>query len=97
MEQKQWHYKAFISYSSADRPQADRLHKALESYRVPKGLVGRPTANGPVPARLIPIFRDRDELPSSPDLQVSIRNALERSEHLIVLCSPHAVAKSLGR
>ena len=65
----------------------------LESYRAPKNLVGNHTSVGPIPARLIPIFRDRDELPSAPDLTGRIKEALRDSENLIVICSPRA-AKS---
>ena len=83
-------YKAFISYSHANRQWARWLHRNLESYKTPKHLVGRDTPSGPVPARLTPIFRDREELASSPDLSARIREALEDSENLIVICSPQA-------
>jgi hypothetical protein len=39
---------------------------------------------------LIPVFRDRSELASAPDLAHEIREALESSGSLIVICSPHA-------
>ena len=55
-------YRAFISYSHRDKPWADWLHKALETYRVPSKLVGRETAAGTIPRRLNPVFRDREEL-----------------------------------
>jgi hypothetical protein len=61
-------YSAFISYSHADTPVAEWLHKALEPYRLPRALVGQESPFGPVPARLPPMFRDRDELPASADL-----------------------------
>ena len=86
-------YKAFISYSHEDEKWARWLHSALEGYRAPKNLVGNHTSVGPIPARLIPIFRDRDELPSAPDLTGRIKEALRDSENLIVICSPRA-AKS---
>jgi hypothetical protein len=41
-------YYAFISYSHQDKTWADWLHKALETYVVPKRLVGQTTgAAGP--------------------------------------------------
>jgi WD40 repeat protein/formylglycine-generating enzyme required for sulfatase activity len=89
----QFKYKAFISYSHADRAWGNWLHKALESYRVPKRMVGKPGRDGPVSARLYPIFRDREELPTSSDLGQQINEALENAAYLIVICSPHA-AKS---
>lgn len=85
-------YRAFISYSHRDRAWADWLHKSIETYQVPRALVGRVTAHGPVPARLYPLFRDRDELPASADLSRVITDALARSAHLIVICSPAAAA-----
>src|SRR5579863_454983 len=64
----QFRYRAFISYSHQDRAWADWLHRALETYRVPRRLVGRSTAAGIVPRRLAPVFRDREELASAIDL-----------------------------
>ena len=81
-------YKAFISYSHADEKWARWLHKSLESYKPPKRLVGTRTAMGEVPARLAPVFRDREELASSTDLGADLTAALEGSAALIVICSP---------
>ncbi len=61
-------YRAFISYSHADEKWAAWLHRALETYKIPKHLIGKPTDFGPVPERLAPIFRDRDELATSTEL-----------------------------
>ena len=58
-------YWAFISYSHHDQRWADWLLHAVESYRVPRKLVGAPTPDGPRPNRLFPLFRDRDELAGS--------------------------------
>ncbi len=81
-------YVAFLSYSHRNKAETEWLHKALERYHIPKKLVGKETGKGKVPARLIPIFRDRDELSASADLGNELRGALERSEHLIVIASP---------
>jgi tetratricopeptide (TPR) repeat protein len=83
-------YRAFLSYSHADKAWADWLHKALETYRVPSHLVGKRTKVGVIPRRLHPIFRDRAELASSTDLGDTINEALENSEALIVICSPRS-------
>jgi tetratricopeptide (TPR) repeat protein len=87
-------YTAFLSYSHKDAAAAGRLHRRLETYRMPRRLVGSETARGPVPTRLAPIFRDREELPAATDLSATVREALAQSGALIVLCSPHA-AESL--
>ena len=83
-------YTAFLSYSHRDAAAASRLHRRLEAYRMPKRLVGLETARGPVPERLAPIFRDREELPAATDLSETVRAALAQSGALIVLCSPHS-------
>jgi hypothetical protein len=87
---------------------ADRLHAALETYRVPSRLVRKAQPPGSVPRRVFPVFRDREELASSASLGENIENALRASRALIVICSPRAAAsrwvneeiklfKSMGR
>lgn len=87
---EQFKYRAFISYSHADEKWAAWLHKSLESYRVPKHLVGEETEFGPVPARIAPIFRDREELSTSTSLGDTLTQALADSACQIVICSPRA-------
>jgi tetratricopeptide (TPR) repeat protein len=81
-------YVAFLSYSHRDAKWGGWLHKALESYRPPRQLVGTLTARGPVPKRLSPVFRDREELASATDLGSLLREALQLSACQIVICSP---------
>ena len=57
---------------------------------MPKRLVGKKGLHGIVPARLRPIFRDKEELSSASDLSVKIKDALAESESLLVICSPAA-------
>ncbi|MBX3618661.1 MAG: toll/interleukin-1 receptor domain-containing protein [Rhizobacter sp.] len=83
-------YGAFLSYSHHDKAIARRLQRQLETYRVPRRLVGRETALGPVPPRMAPVFRDRDELHAGADLKASVQEALTRSRWLIVVCTPDA-------
>jgi tetratricopeptide (TPR) repeat protein len=83
-------YLAFLSYSHRDAKWGSWLHKALESYRPPKQIVGKVTARGTVPKRLVPIFRDREELASATDLGTVIDEALRLSGCQIVICSPSA-------
>ena len=80
-------YRAFISYSHRDKEIAQRLHRAIESYRIPSKLIGKVTAVGRTPRRLRPIFRDREELPASGDLSAELTRALQQSMFLIVICS----------
>jgi tetratricopeptide (TPR) repeat protein len=83
-------YRAFISYSHSDEKWATWLHKALETYKIPKNIVGRETHMGEIPARLMPVFRDRDELPSATNLGELLTQSLVDSATQIVICSPAA-------
>lgn len=83
------HYRAFISYSHSDEQWARWLQRALEKYQLPKTFR---KSHPDLPARLYPIFRDRDELASAHDLSESIRKAMDDSDALIVICSPAARA-----
>jgi len=76
-------YAAFISYSHADEEVASWLHRRLESYGIPKGIAQGRTRIGKV-------FRDRVELSAAHDLGGEIRQALEASDSLIVMCSPRS-------
>ena len=87
------HYKAFISYSWSDKEWGAWLHRTLELYRTPKQLVGAETPLGPAPARLHPIFKDREEEAAGHGIGAAIEEAMGASEFLIVLCSPRS-AKS---
>ncbi|MDB5972702.1 MAG: hypothetical protein JWQ90_5152 [Hydrocarboniphaga sp.] len=92
MSEQPYRYWAFISYSHHDARAAEQLRRWLERYSVPRRLVGRASPAGALPRRLFPIFRDRDELPSSAELGGVINRALLASRYLIVVCSPQAAA-----
>lgn len=85
-------YRAFISYSHVDQAFGRRLHRRLERYRLPGRLVGRAGARGPVPRRIAPVFRDREEFSAAGDLTAEVRAALAASGALVVVCSPAAAA-----
>lgn len=86
-------YRVFISYSHADAKWARWLTGRLESFRVPARFHGQKAPIGVVGARIAPVFRDRDELPTTSDLGETIRSALRQSATLVVICSPNS-AKS---
>ena len=77
-------YKAFISYrhKPLDSEYADKLHKRIERYVIPRDL----RKGGEKKLGLV--FRDLEELPIADDLDENIRKALDNSEYLIVMCSP---------
>lgn len=78
-------YAAFISYCHEEAAvhAAEQIQKEIERYRIPKGL--RP-ADGR--KRLGRVFRDREELSSSNDMEVHLKEALAHSEFLILVLSP---------
>lgn len=83
-------YRAFISYSWADKSWAEWLHRALETYRTPSALIGRETPLGPAPKTLQPIFKDREEEAAGHSIGASIEAAMADSEFLVVVCSPRS-------
>ena len=81
---RDYRYQAFISYAHKDELLAARLHRALETYKIPKNLKLK---NG---KGLSPIFRDAAELTAHHSLSEKIQEAVQSSRVLIVLCSPAA-------
>ena len=80
-------YAAFISYRHNERDSfiAENLQHELEHYRIP-GKIRKSSGRDKVGR----IFRDREELPISNNLEDNIQSALEGSEYLIVICSPES-------
>lgn len=78
-------YDAFISYRHCelDKFVAENLHKQMEAFKLP-GRVAQKTDR----SRIERVFRDRDELPLASNLADPITEALQKSEYLIVICSP---------
>lgn len=75
----------FISYNHKDVKWAQWLQKKLEWYRLPTE-----AHNELSNSRYIrPVFRDRDTLTSGV-LNDELRNHLEASKYLVVLCSPNS-------
>ncbi|MCM1056561.1 MAG: TIR domain-containing protein [Firmicutes bacterium] len=79
-------YDAFISYrhTELDRFAAENLHRQMEAFRLPGNLLGKTGER----TRVERVFRDKDELPLTNDLEDPIMKALAESEYLIVICSP---------
>lgn len=80
-------YWAFLSYSHRDERTVTKLHRLLETYRVPPAIAEQ---HALPERRLFPIFRDRDETSASSDLKKSVQEALDRSRYLVVACSKDA-------
>lgn len=86
MDNKEYKYDAFISYrhTELDKYVAENLHKALESYELPKSI--RQKLN--IKKTFRRVFRDQEELPLTSNLEDPIVEALKNSKYLIVICSP---------
>lgn len=79
-------YDAFISYrhTELDKFAAETLHRQLEAFRLPAVLAKKTRGK----KKLERVFRDKDELPLTSNLEDPITKALAESEYLIVICSP---------
>lgn len=78
-------YFAFISYDRRDEDWAKWLAHEIEHYHLPTKFNDR----SDLPQELRPVFRDVDEL-SAGNLPDQIKEALNMSINLIVVCSPRS-------
>lgn len=82
----QYHYYAFISYKREDEKWAKWLQYKLEHYKLPS-IIRKQYPS--LPDRVRPVFKDTTDL-SGGILETVIKEALESSKYLIVICSPRA-------
>lgn len=77
-------YQAFVSYRHAERDTqiATEVQHGLERFVIPKAL----RKDGM--RHIAPVFRDKEELSATPELDGTIEAALNNSETLVVICSP---------
>ncbi|MBE5997500.1 MAG: toll/interleukin-1 receptor domain-containing protein, partial [Lachnospiraceae bacterium] len=78
------HYSAFISYrhAPADIAVASAVQKRLEHFHIPAAI-----RNKTGKKKIGRIFRDKEELSITSDLNEEIESALQSAEYLIVICS----------
>ncbi len=81
-------YAVFISYCHEEKSMeaAEQIQRMIEGYKIPKSL--RPDKGEKGQKRLGKVFRDREELSSSGDMEAHIKEALDHSTFLIVLLCP---------
>ena len=84
-----YHYYAFISYSTADSKWAKWLQHQLSYYHIPSSI--KKSKIG-IPNKIRPVFIYEYDLAGN-QLHSAIQKELESSKYLIVICSPSA-AKS---
>ncbi len=80
-------YRAFLSYSSRDTTEAQYWHTRLETFPIHDPFRGMPTARGPVPPDIRPIFRDRVVFRAGAELSTITRQCLDESAALVLLAS----------
>lgn len=86
--QSQYTYYAFISYQRKDEKWAKWLQRKLENYKLP---VANAKDTADKKSKYIrPVFRDKTDLTAGP-LPDALKEALQQSRYLIVICSPYAV------
>ena len=80
-------YAGFISYRrvAPDQQWATWLHRQLETFRLPKGLVQSHSLES---NKLGPFFLDDAETAAEDDLPAKLRESLGQSESVVVVCSP---------
>ena len=88
-DDKRYEYFAFISYKHEDMRWAKWLQQQIETYRLP-AIIRKQAPH--LPRHIRPVFRDQTDISTGPLLQ-NLRQELQDSRFLIVLCSP-AAAKS---
>ncbi|MGC3957097.1 MAG: hypothetical protein QM813_03765 [Verrucomicrobiota bacterium] len=85
--------RAALSDSSAAgrRSWSRWLEEVLKAYVIPPELVGQINGRGEIiPERIASVFRDESELSAPASLSAEMRLVLERSNCLIVICSPRS-------
>jgi len=86
MEQ-QYSYYAFVSYRSSDEKWAKWLQEKIEGYRLPT-TIQHEKSDLPK-TRLRPCFRYHTDIQPN-ELKTELRNKLEQSKYLLVICSPRS-------
>lgn len=86
--QSQYTYYAFISYQRKDEKWAKWLQRKLENYKLP--VANAKDAADKKSKYIRPVFRDKTDLTAGP-LPDALKEALQQSRYLIVICSPNAV------
>ena len=100
MDSKQNNYSAFISYNSHDDKWAKWLQKRLENYNMPSVVAnekGETIKSYSKSEKKLKIFRYVTDLVAQ-NLNDGLKEELDKSQHLIVICSPNsAKSKWVGK
>lgn len=88
MDNNNYTYYAFISYQRKDEKWAKWLQRKLENYKLP--VANAKEASEKKSKYIRPVFRDKTDLTAGP-LPDALKEALQQSRYLIVICSPNTV------
>ena len=84
---QEYTYFAFVSYRSSDEKWAKWLQEKIEGYRLPTTIQHE---NSDLPkSKLRPCFRYHTDIQPN-ELKTELRNKLEQSKYLLVICSPRS-------
>ena len=84
---EEYTYFAFVSYRSSDEKWAKWLQEKIEGYRLPTTIQHE---NNDLPkSKLRPCFRYHTDIQPN-ELKTELRNKLEQSKYLLVICSPRS-------
>jgi WD40 repeat protein len=88
MEDSKYQFDVFLSYSRIDEAFGRKLEEALENYTLPKDVNSRAISR-----KRLNVFRDKKDLvPNDADYHKAIEGYLNKSQYLVVICSPNARA-----
>jgi len=88
--QESYKYFAFISFQSADAKEALWVQRAIENYRLPTAV----SKTRSLPKRMRPCFCYLNDINLSEELMMELKQRMEQSEYLIVVCSPRSAKSS---
>jgi hypothetical protein len=88
--QESYKYFAFISFQSSDAKEALWVQKAIENYRLPTAV----SKTRSLPKRMRPCFCYLNDINLSEELMMELKQRMEQSEYLIVICSPRSAKSS---
>lgn len=86
-----YNYFAFISFQNKDAREAVRLQHAIESYRLPAVLCKQDSS---LPRRIKPLFCYLNDMHAGEELMQDLKQRMEQSRFLIVVCSPHSASSA---
>lgn len=83
-------YRVYLCFDPMDQRTASWFSDKLTAFRTPRALLGSIGQHGPIPRRVSSVSTNHDDIPAGSILAEADKLELDKSDVLIVLCSPHA-------